>query len=289
MTRLLLFILLPCLTAFAEVREGVGLQKDDLVVSAKGRTATMNYYRFSSSKVSLKVIPKGKFSNLSKAMQGHQCLAGCNGGFFDPEYKPLGQVIADGKKSGTRNLASSLTSGVIYQTNKTLAIERAKTFYAKSLTPDQLLQIGPFLVENGKAVSGLSGRKVARRTFIATDGKGEWLIAVAPPTSLAQLAKSLSEAGNRYGFKIKTALNLDGGSSSALWVSKGAQKSPYYLREFKQVSNYIGLVAKVECSRPTMRKNSFVSSFLQTKVTPWQVHSPFSNSVLPRKMLRSPF
>ena len=219
-------------------------QRADLVVSAEGRTGTLHLYRFSSKKVALKIIPRGDHRNLGSAMKANQCLAGCNGGFFDPDYKPLGEVIASGEKSGRRNLASSLTSGVLYQQGDTLAIERAKTFYKKKLTPSELLQTGPFLVENGQAVKGLSTRRTARRTFIATDGQGQWLIAFAPSTTLAQLAASLSEAGDRYGFEIKTALNLDGGSSSSLWIDKGKENNPFYLREFKPVANYLGLVAK---------------------------------------------
>ena len=218
-------------------------QRADLIVASNGRTGKMNFYRFSSDEVALKIIPRGQFTNLESAMKAHQCLAGCNGGFFDPQQKPLGEVIANGKKSGRRNLASSLTSGVLYQDGKILAIERAKTFYQKNLTPSQLLQTGPFLVENGQPVKGLSTRRSARRTLIATDNGGNWLIAQTPPITLAQLAKSLSEADKSYGFEVKTALNLDGGSSSALWIDRGIGGNPFYLREFKSVANYIGLVA----------------------------------------------
>lgn len=219
-------------------------QREDLVISSDGRKGTMHFYRFDSKDVSFQVIPKGNFSNLGAAMQGHKCVAGCNGGFFDPQYQPLGEVISGGERSGKRNLVSSLTSGVVYQNGGTLAIERAKTFYQKSLSPKELIQTGPFLVEGGNVVAGLSNRKYARRTLIATDGKGQWLIAYTPPTTLAQLAKSLSEAGDSYGFTIATALNFDGGSSSALWVGKGEANNPFYLREIKPVANYIGLVAK---------------------------------------------
>lgn len=157
-------------------------QRANLVVAADGRTGTMHLYRFSSDEVSLKIIPRGTFANLGSAMKNSQCLAGCNGGFFDPEYQPLGEVIASGQKTGHRNLASSLTSGVLYQQDNTLAIERAKSFYTKKQTPSQLLQTGPFLVENGKTIKGLSNRKFARRTLIATDGQGKWFIAYTPPT-----------------------------------------------------------------------------------------------------------
>lgn len=218
-------------------------QQEDLIISPEGRTGSLHLYRFDSQEVRLKVIEREKGRNLAQTMTKNHCLAGCNGGFFDPNYNPLGQVIANSKVSGQQNFASSLTSGVIFQNGDTLAIERAKTFYPKKLAPQQLIQTGPFLVEAGKPVSGLSNRKFARRTIIATDGKSQWFIAYTPPTTLAQLAQSLAESEKKYGFKILTALNLDGGSSSALWIGKGRGENPFYLREIKPVANYLGLVS----------------------------------------------
>ena len=93
-------------------------------------------------------------------------------------------------------------------------------------------------------MKGLSDRRSARRTVIATDGKGNWFLAATPAITLAQLATSLSKSEERFGFKIKTALNLDGGSSTSLWFDRGEDKSPFYLREYKPVANYLGLVAK---------------------------------------------
>lgn len=219
-------------------------QHENLIVAPDGRTGSLHLYRFDSKEVQLKVIEREGARNLAQAMKTHRCLAGCNGGFFGPSYAPLGQVIASSKASGKQNLASSLTSGVIFQNGDTLAIERAKSFYPKKLAPQQLIQTGPFLIEAGKPVGGLSNRKFARRTIIATDGKSQWFIAYTPPTTLAQLAQSLAESEKKYGFKILTALNLDGGSSSALWIGKGREENPFYLKEIKPVANYLGLIAK---------------------------------------------
>lgn len=224
---------------------GAEYQQAKLVITPDGRTGSLHLYRFDSREARLQVITReGGIRNLAQAMTTQQCLAGCNGGFFDPADKPLGQVIASGKVTGNRNLASSLTSGVIYQDGDTLAIERAKTYYQRQLAPENLLQTGPFLIEKGAIVAGLSDRKFARRTLIATDGKSRWFIAYTPPITLAQLAKSLAEAGEAYGFPVETALNLDGGSSSALWVARGGEKNPFYLREVKPVANYLGICAK---------------------------------------------
>ena len=141
---LLILLLLSVLSLSADY------QRTELATNPEGRMGTLHLYRFSSTEVTLKIIPRGKHHNLADAMKANQCLAGCNGGFFDPEYKPLGQVIASGEKSGHRNLASSLTSGVIYQQGDTLAIERAKTFYKRSSLPANSCRPDPFSSKTGK-------------------------------------------------------------------------------------------------------------------------------------------
>lgn len=218
--------------------------KLEIEVTPNGRTGALHLFIFQERYNSLKVIERGTYKSLSAAMQAHNCVAGTNGGFFDPEMKPLGQIIASGRSSGRPNLSSSLTSGVIYQLNGTINIERAKSFYQKKLKPSQLIQSGPFLIENKAIVSGLSDRKFARRTVVGTNGKGDWFLAYTPPITLAQLARALPKATQTKGFQIKTALNLDGGSSSALWVGKSDGSKPFYLKEINPVANFLGVVSR---------------------------------------------
>ncbi len=164
--------LLLLLSALANGLLGADYQRTQLVIAPDGREGTVHFFRFSAQEAALKIITREK-NNLGAAMKKHRCLAGCNGGFFHPNYQPLGEVITDGQKIGSRSLKSSLTSGVVYQNCEDIVIERAKVFYAKeNIQPKQLLQAGPFLVEKKQLISGLSPRRLARRTFIATDGKG---------------------------------------------------------------------------------------------------------------------
>lgn len=219
-------------------------EKTVIETSSDGRTGTLHLYIFQERYSSLKIIEKGSHQNLAAAMKAHNCIAGCNGGFFQPDMKPLGQFVASGKPFGTPNLSSSLTSGVLYQSGNKLAIERSKSFYAAKKKAPQLLQSGPFLIENSATVSGLSDRKLARRSVIGTNGKGDWFIAYTPPITLAQLARALPKSLSKKDFQITTALNLDGGASSALWIRKGRGDNPFYLKEINPVANYIGIFSK---------------------------------------------
>lgn len=219
-----------------------------LPVGPSGRNGTIHLYLFDSRSFTLKVIDQGGLSdqtykNLDGAMQSLGCVAGCNGGFFTPEGLPLGLSVADGKAFGSKNLGSSLTSGVLFLDGTRIHLKRSKSYFAANpKLPRQLLQSGPFLVENGKKVAGLSTKKFSRRSFILTDGGTRWAIGYCPSTSLDRLAAILAAPKSFKDFKISSALNLDGGSSSGLWVKTSNQ--PFYLHEIKSVRNFLGIRRK---------------------------------------------
>lgn len=236
---ILLLTIAPALADYARV---------DIPVHASGSKGTVHLYLFDCRRASFKIIDQGgiekqSYRNLEKAMQAHHCLAGCNGGFFGKDGNPLGLVIASGKKSGAINLRSSLTSGVLGQGVGKPFIQRSKSYFANGEAEhDQVLQTGPLLVENGKVVSGLNSQRFSRRTFVFTDGGNRWGIGYAPAVTLHQLATALADPKTFAGYNIETALNLDGGSSSGLWISKA--NHPFYLREFGAVRNFVGVVKK---------------------------------------------
>ena len=218
-----------------------------LPLGPSGTSGTLHYFKFSTRTHTLKVIDQGLgaplYRNLDSAMRGNGCVAGCNGGFFHRNGKPLGLVISNGRVQGASNLESSLTSGTIYVENGAIRLVRSAVFAAKRPPlPRHVLQAGPYLVEGGKKVGGLSTKRFSRRSFLATDGKGNWVIAYTPPTTLSQLGSVLAENGALKGFQISHAINLDGGSSSGLWVRQ--DNNPLYFREVAKVRNFIGVAKK---------------------------------------------
>jgi len=56
---------------------------------------------------------------------------------------------------------------------------------------------------------------------------------------MGDLAKTLSNPKNLAGFRVHTAINLDGGPSSALWINDG--KRQLYMKEAQTVANYLGI------------------------------------------------
>ena len=92
----------------------------------------------------------------------------------------------------------------------------------------EALQAGPFLVERNRPVTGLNADKSAARTVVFQDARGRSGFLIAKSTTLAETAEILSTPAIFPEGKIVRALNLDGGSSTALWV-RGAP--PFYAHE----------------------------------------------------------
>ncbi len=164
-------------------------------------------------------------------------IAAVNGGFFTPAGAPLGLVIAGGKRAGSLNRASSLGAG-LFVDGGSPALLRRET----GGTGGELLQSGPFLVENRRSIPGLSPESSTARTFLGWDGATGWFIARSGACSLADLAKAL-EGANIGGISCRDVLNLDGGRSSDLWAASSIRGGPVTRRPFwnKPVRNFLVL------------------------------------------------
>lgn len=219
-----------------------------LPVGPGGRASTVHAYVFNSGQEAIRVIDQGGIGKQAHADLGAAAAsvganAGANGGFFDPEGNPLGTFVADGKKIGAPSAPDSLTSGVIWTDGRKTGLSRSKAFDFTAAKATQLLQAGPFLIENGAVVGGLEASRFARRTIILTDGGKLWAIAYVPGATLAGLAEALARPGAFPSFLPQAILNLDGGGSSGIWI-KRPNGHPFYLHEISKVRNFLVVVPK---------------------------------------------
>jgi Phosphodiester glycosidase len=182
--------------------------------------------------------PDGAY-DLGSACAKRGALAGVNGGYFQPDRTPLGLVIRQGVQIHPLEKAR-LLSGVISVTPGAIAIQRTAAF-KPSPAVREALQAGPFLIESGKKIAGLNSAKGAARTVVFQDAKGRAGFLICKSVSLAEMADILATPAIFPEGKIVRALNLDGGSSTALWV-RG--EPPFYLREWKSVRNYLAIVPR---------------------------------------------
>ena len=175
--------------------------------------------------------PGSKFPDATAAGKSLGGLAAVNAGFFTPEGAPLGLVSSSGKISGAWNSASSLGNAVWYQspTGASAIVRREKLGRTAASTMRELIQAGPLLVENGRAVGGLEATKTSARSVILWDGGTRWWLGCSSPCTLAALTQALV-AGTPADWPIRQALNLDGGRSSDLWISETVSGGPVLRR-----------------------------------------------------------
>lgn len=167
-------------------------------------------------------------------------FAGMNGGYFHPDHRPLGLAISGGKEIHGFEKAK-LLSGVLAVRGNRIELVRSGAF-KPGKDVQEALQAGPWLVEKGAPVTGLNAERKARRSVVITDGKGNWAIMATGPLTLAETGEVLALPGLPGGWTVRDALNLDGGSSTALWAA--TQPKPLEVFSFGAVRNYLAIVPR---------------------------------------------
>ncbi len=207
---------------------------------------------FNEKKCRLYVLdnPPSAGVDLAAALRREGAFAGVNGAYFYENFEPLGLVISN-RQLLHRLEKARLLSGILEIRENSIRLVRSNEFrFSKQIVG--ALQAGPFLLENGKMIRGLNKLRVARRTVVASDGKGNWALILMSPLTLAQAGELLASRDIFPKWRPWHALNLDGGSSSGFWAD--TRPSPVSIREFGAVRNFLGLRGRsparsVVCSR----------------------------------------
>ncbi len=220
------------------------------VQSTQVAGAKLTYLSFDARNHTLSVVDQSsvgsQYRSAAEVTQRQKALATINGGFFTPEGKPLGLLYHNGKKVGHLNRSSSLGSGILYVDQKFAkpVITRRESFENwlkdEAFEPKEVLQSGPFLVEGGRAISGLKNEEPRIRSLLLWDGENHFAIAQCSAITLRNLAHALASQP-LSGFQIEVALNLDGGRSADFNVSSKVSGGPLNLRRWlnKPVRNYL--------------------------------------------------
>ncbi len=235
---------------------GEGISFVEKTVRAAGDNGILSKRRlqlvfFETQFFTLKVIDQGTAAqpiheNISAAMKASFCLAGCNGGFFHPDFRPLGLMVTDGERINKFE-TSKLLSGLVIADGSGLRLQRRSEFQDhRGIT--SLLQAGPFLVDRGAVVKGLSSESARRRTFLVWNGEhgagGLWAMGTSSALSLAELGAVLADRDVITEFVPQRALNLDGGSSTGLYFDRGAGRKDFEVNPYKRVRNFLGIVPR---------------------------------------------
>jgi uncharacterized protein YigE (DUF2233 family) len=146
-----------------------------------------------------------------------EVLAAINGGYFDEAGKAIGWVVSEGRELS--RLSPRGWGVLTVEASGAPAIVAAAA--ATEIHPREAIQAGPRLVVHGE-VNSLKPQ-LAVRSFVGIDAEGRVVLGSTTPvpvtaTGLAQFLAAPREDG---GLGLVDALNLDGGSSSALYVRAG--------------------------------------------------------------------
>jgi len=222
-------------------RDGIAHRHVVLENATANGSAVLDLAIFSAKSCTLRVIDNPTGEPLSDTMPREKCAAGVNGGYFSPDFAPIGLLISDTRMIAPLRRARLIT-GVLSASARGVQIMRVREFSR----PEKIsgaVQCGPFLVDHYELVRGLDGSTAARRTFAATIRNDRALLGVCSEVSLAELAAILTTTRLADDLKIQRALNLDGGSSSAFWFAR-KNGSAFSIREQKAVRDFVAVVPR---------------------------------------------
>lgn len=164
---------------------------------APSGTPTVHLVMFDPKRYTLRVIDNGtrskrpNFANLADALIRNHCVAGTNGGFFDPElFEPAGLMVAGG-----RTISAFDPKG--WQEGM-LGVDEAGIFliarsdFARRSGVREALQSSPWLIRAGQVESTLEhDTRRARRAFVGMSRDGECALGFSTAATFNELAELL--------------------------------------------------------------------------------------------------
>jgi exopolysaccharide biosynthesis protein len=209
--------------------------------AAAGQRVAVDVAVFPTRSTALRVIDNPDGQSLGAVMKREKCVCGVNGGYFDTEFKPLGLRVADGTTFSPLRRARLIT-GILLQSDRGIDVVRVGEF-PRTKKIIAAVQSGPFLVEGNKRIRGLNNAQLARRTFAGVVTNDRALLGVCSGVSLAQLANILATVPIVADSKIRRAMNLDGGSSSAFWFAR-EDSSAFSISGQKPVRDFVAVAPR---------------------------------------------
>jgi uncharacterized protein YigE (DUF2233 family) len=163
-----------------------------------------------------------------------------NANFFDPQNRILGLLIAD---SVTHGQSFTDRGGTMFVQNGVPGVRSNLIQPYAGEAFEQAVQAFPMLVVDGAAsYTNPNDTDASRRTVVAEDDAGRITILATPLIGLR--LNELSAFLATSDMNIVTALNLDGGGSTMLFIRADAR--PYYLQAFDPVPAVLAIYPRGE-------------------------------------------
>ncbi len=211
----------PTLNQWVTASPGVEIRYEDWK-SPGNNEDTVTIVRFDLNKVHLKVgYQPSKPLAIDEWMRQEQATAIVNGGYFDQNNATTALVVSNGQAHGTSYNGFGGMLSVDAQGNVSLRSLNQQPYDANNEQLQQATQSSPMLMIDGKRTQFNANAASQRRTVVAQDTHGRLLFIASPGSafSLDELADILASSD----LSLKTALNLDGGASTGLYVNADNQ------------------------------------------------------------------
>lgn len=214
-----IFLLLFSITAHSElwrqIATGVSYRKLTIATD----TVNVNLYALKTNLKQAVLHPiLSKHPSSAKTMaETTGAIATINANFFDATTSPLGLVVS-AKKS--LHPVKVISWWGVFCVSGGVASVFTSSSYQDGIC-DEAIEAGPRLVVNGDVVAKLKDEH-SRKTAIGITPQGEVILVASDlPITTTRLANVLRTPESQGGLGCVNALNLDGGSSSQIFVKAG--------------------------------------------------------------------
>ena len=183
---------------------------------------------------------------LDELSQKNNFIIGINGGYYQANFTPAGLFMYQGKLIKPISHSPFFNACLIINDKNNVLIG---TNLEACKNAHNALQAGPLLIEDYKKSSRLpllqkKSKSMAdffdqhKRTVLAVTNDDRLLIIITSPIALIDLADFLEKHADAFGVKkIKIAMNLDGGSSTGMYIRFADE--PFYSHELKHVKTFL--------------------------------------------------
>jgi len=210
------------LNVWNRVASGVEVRYEDWK-NGNGDDETVTIVRFDTHKIRVSVgYQPGQPMSMNDWTQLEHPLAIINGGYFDQQYYATALVVSNGKVFGESYNGFGGMLSVNAHGSLSLRSLLQQPYDPNSEQLEQATQSVPVLMLGGKRTQFNADASQTRRSVVAMDKQGRLLFIVSPDPifSLDELADQLVSSD----LSIEVALNLDGGSSTGLYVNGGSSQ-----------------------------------------------------------------
>jgi exopolysaccharide biosynthesis protein len=157
-------------------------------------------------------------STVKDLVNRSKAVAGINANFFVDSGQPLGLVISRAILHGKLHRGGKALTGIFQSGRLGMSVVGREEFSPTSVV--EAVQAGPRLLIKGKKVPGVHTASYSRRAGVCIDREGRLNLFCVSSGLLGLTVGQLQELLARDDVGCVDALNLDGGGSAQLYVSK---------------------------------------------------------------------